>query len=215
MRKKENSDNSKRNDISIFQRIYPFNKSITNQIIFLSICIISSFLALYYILYQGTIDVLIYEGILPSNLNWMLFFIGGSALILFGMLFAPLDESFFMKRDLLDEVTLKIENIEDKFNEELFRDVISIIETYFNELHSNHIYKKNEKLLFLYKQAQINKEFKNSLRKINELQNVSAWDEFNQEINSALSFLEINYEYVLESQKKKLEEISTRSRVQS
>ena len=215
MRKKENSDNSKRNDISIFQRIYPFNKSITNQIIFLSICIISSFLALYYILYQGTIDVLIYEGVLPSNLNWMLFFIGGSALILFGMLFAPLDESFFMKRDLLDEVTLKIENIEDKFNKELFRDVINIIETYFNELHSNHIYKKNEKLLYLYKQAQINKEFKNSLRKINELQNVSAWNEFNQEINSALSFLEINYEYVLESQKKKLEEISTRSRVQS
>ncbi|MHA1563212.1 MAG: hypothetical protein ACTSPA_13930 [Promethearchaeota archaeon] len=215
MRKKENSDNSKRNDISIFQRIYPFNKSITIQIIFLSISIISAFLGLYYILYQGTIDVLIYEGILPSNLNWMLYFIGGSALILLGMLFAPLDESFFIKRALINEVPLKIESIEAKFNEESFSDAINIIETYFNELHSNHLFNKNENLLFLYKQAQINKEFKNSLRKINELQNVSAWDEYNQEFHSALSLLEINYEYVLESQKKKLEEISNRSRVQS
>ena len=215
MRKKENSDNSKRNDISIFQRIYPFNKSITIQIIFLSISIISAFLGLYYILYQGTINFLIYEGILPSNLNWVLYFIGGSALILLGMLFAPLDESFFIKRDLIDEVPLKINCIEAKFNEESFSDAINIIETYFNELHSNHIFNKNEKLLYLYKQAQINKEFKNSLRKINELQNVSAWDEYNQEFHSALSLLEINYEYVLESQKKKLEEISNRSRVQS
>jgi len=69
MRKKENSDNSKRKDISIFQRISPFNKSITIQIIFLSISIISAFLALYYIFYQESIDVFIYEGILPSNLN--------------------------------------------------------------------------------------------------------------------------------------------------
>ena len=213
MRKKESTDNSKKNDISFFQRISPFNKSITIQIIFLLICIISAFLALYYIFYQENIDIFIYEGILPSNLNWILFFLGGSALVLLGMLFMPLDESFFIKKILFENIPLVIKTIEGKFNEELFSDAINHIETYFDELHSNHIFKKNEKILFLYKQAQINKELKNSLRKIIELHKVNAWDEFNQEIHSALDLLENNYEYVLESQKQKLEEISNRSRI--
>ena len=212
MRKNENIDKSKRNDISFFRRISPFNKSITIQIIFLSISIISAFLALYYIFYQENIDVFIYEGILPSNLNWMLYFIGGSVFVLIGMLFMPLDDTYYLKRELLDRIPVIIKNIEPKFNEELFHDSISIIETYFNELHSNHIFKKNEALLRLYKQAQINKEFKNSLRKINELYEVHAWNEFNQEIHSAVNLLENNYENFLESQKKKLETLSQHSR---
>jgi len=213
MRKKENSDNSKRNDVSFFQRISPFNKSLTIQIIFLSICIISASLALYYIFYQGNIDIFIYEGILPNNLNWMLFFIGGSAFILFGLLFTPLDESFFIKRALFDKIPLVLKNIDAKFNEELFNDAISIIESYFNELLANHIYKKNEKLLLFYKQALINKNFQILLKKINDLYNVNALREFTQEIRSALQLIENDHEYILESQKKKLEEISNRSRV--
>ncbi|QEE15726.1 hypothetical protein DSAG12_01553 [Promethearchaeum syntrophicum] len=212
MRKKENTNNSKREDISFFQRISPFNKSIMIQIIFLSISIISAFLALYYISYQESIDILIYEGILPSNLNWMLYFIGVSSLILIVILFMPLDDSFNLKRELLDRIPDLKEEIEAKFNEELFKDSINLIETYFDELDSNHIFKKNEELLRLYKQAQINKEFKNTLRKINELFLVNAWDEFNQEVHSALIILENNYENILESQKIKLEEFSKRSR---
>ena len=213
MRKKENSDNSKRNDNSFFQQISPFNKSINIQIISLSIGIISTFLGLYYIFYQQSIDVFIYEGILPYNLNWMLFFIGGSALALIGLLFTPIDESFFIKKELIDKVPLLLEDIEVKFHEESFHDAINIIETYFDELHSIHIFKKNEKLLFLYKQAQINNNLKILLKKMNELLNANALREFTQEIRSALTLIEINNEYILESQKKKFEEISNRSRI--
>ena len=215
MRKKENNDKSNRNDISFFQRISPLNKSLTIQIIFLTICILSASLALYYIFYQENIDIFIYEGILPSNLNWMLFFIGGSAFVLFGMLFAPLDESFFIKRELVEKITIVLKNVEAKFNEELFNDAINIIESYFNELLTNHIYKKNEKLLLVYKQALINKNFQILLKKINDLYNVNALREFTQEIRSAMQLIENDHEYILESQKKKLEEISNRSSVQS
>ena len=215
MGKKENNDNSKRNDISFFQRISPLNKSLTIQIIFLTICILSASLALYYIFYQENIDIFIHEGILPSNLNWMLFFIGGSAFILFGMLFAPLDESFFIKRELFEKITLVLKNIEAKFNDELFNDAIDIIESYFNELLTNHIYKKNEKLLLVYKQALINKNFQILLKKINDLYNVNALREFTQEIRSAMQLIENDHDYILESQKKKLEEISNRSSIQS
>jgi len=182
---------------------------------FLTICILSASLALYYIFYQENIDIFIYEGILPSNLNWMLFFIGGSAFILFVMMFAPLDESFFIKRELFEKKTLVLKNVEAKFNEELFNDAIDIIESYFNELLTNHIYKKNEKLLIVYKQALINKNFKILLKKINDLYNVNALREFTQEIRSAMQLIENDHEYILESQKKKLEEISNRSSVQS
>ena len=215
MRKKENIDNSKRNDISFFQRISPFNKSITIQIIFLSICIISAFLALYYILYQESIDIFIYEGILPSSLNWILFFTGGSVFILFGMLFVPLDESFFIKKELIDKVPVLLKNIELKFSEDLFNDAINIVESYFIELQTNHIFKKNEKLLLFYKQALINKNFQILLKKINDLLNVNAIIDFNQEVQTAFSIMENESEYILESQKKKLEELSQRSRVQS
>ena len=213
MRKKENTDHSKRNDNSFFQQISPFNKSIKIQIISLSISIISASLGLYYIFYQQSIDVLIYEGILPYNLNWMLYVIGGSVLALVGLLFMPLDESFFIKKELIDKIPLIIKNIEVKFREELFYDAINIIETYFDELHSIHIFKKNEKLLFLYKQAQINNNLKNLLKKMNELLNFNALREFTQEIRSALALIEINNEYILESQKKKFEEILNRSRI--
>lgn len=215
MRKNENIHKSKRNDISFFQRISPFNKSFTVQIIFLTICILSASLALYYFFYQESIDIFIYEGILPSNLNWMLFFIGGSTFILFGMLFAPLDESFFIKRELFDKIPIVLKNIEVKFNNELFNDAINIIESYFNELLANHIYKKNEKLLHVYKQALINKNFKILLKKINDLLNANAINDFNQEYNSALTIIENDDDYILESQKKKLEEITKHSRVQS
>ena len=213
MRKKENTDHSKRNENSFFQQISPFNKSITIQIISLSICIISSFLGIYYIFYQQSIDVLIYEGILPYNLNWVLYFIGGSVLALIGLLFMPLDESFFIKKELIDKVPLLLEDIEVKFQEELFHDAIIIIETYFDELHSIHIFKKDEKLLFLYKQAQINNNLKIVLKKMNDLLNVNALREFTQEIRSALTLIENNNEYILESQKRKFEEISNRSRI--
>jgi len=214
MRKNENIDKSKGNDISFFQRISPLNKSLTIQIIFLTICIISASLALYYIFYQENIQIFIYEGILPNNLNWMLYFIGGSAFVLFMMLFAPLDESFFIKRELFDKIPLVLKNIEVKFSEELFNDVINIIESYFNELLSNHIFKKNDKLLHVYKQALINKNFKILLKKINDLLNVNAINDFNQELKSALSIMENDDDYILESQKKKLEEITKHSRVQ-
>jgi len=214
MIKNENIDKSNRNNISFFQRISPLNKSLTIQIIFLTICIISASLALYYIFYQENIQIFIYEGILPSNLNWMLFFIGGSGFVLFVMLFAPLDESFFIKRELFDKIPLVLESIDIKFSEELFNDAINIIESYFNELLKNHIFKKNDKLLHVYKQALINKNFKILLKKINDLLNVNAINDFNQELNSALSIMENDDDYILESQKKKLEEITKHSRVQ-
>ena len=213
MRKKENDDNLKRNDISIFQQISPFNKSIMIQIISLSISIISAFLGLFYIFYQQSIDEFIYEGILPYNLNWILYFIGGSALALIGLLFTPIDESFFIKKELIDKVPLLIKNIEVKFHEDLFHDAINVIESYFDELHSNHIFKKDEKLLFLYKQAQINNNLKILLKKMNELLNVNALREFTQEIRSALILFENDNGYILESQKKKFEEILNRSRI--
>jgi hypothetical protein len=213
MRKKENTDKLKGNDISFFQRISPLNKSLTIQIIFLTICIISASLALYYIFYQENIQIFIYEGILPNNLNWMLFFIGGSAFVLFVMLFAPLDEPFFIKRELVDKITLVLKNIDVKFSEELFNEAINIIESYFNELLANHIYKKNEKLLHVYKQALINKNFKILLKKINDLYNVNSLREFTQEIRSALILIENEDDYILESQKKKLKELSNRSKV--
>ncbi len=213
MRKKENTDKSKRNDISFFQHISPFNKSLTIQIIFLSISIISAFLSLYYIFYQDSIEIFISEGITPRNLTWMLYFIGGSAIIILGLLFMPLDESFFIKRDLIDKTPHILKRIEAKFNDELFGDAISIVETYFNELHTIHIFKKNEKLLFLYKQAQINKKLKILIKKINDLLNVNAMDDFKHEFQSALTLIENDNKYILESQKKKLEEISQRSRI--
>lgn len=205
-------DNSKRNNISFFQHISLFNKSLTVQIIFLSISIISTFLALYYVYYQNSIEIFISEGVIPRNLNWMLFFIGGSAIILLSLLFMPIDESFFKKRDLIDKIPHVVKNIEAKFIEESFGEAISIIETYFDELYTIHVFKKNEKLLFLYKQAQINKKLKILLKKINDLLSVNALDDFNQEFQSALTLIENNNGYILESQKKKLEEISNRSR---
>ena len=169
-------------------------------------------MGLFYIFYQQSIDGFIYEGILPYNLNWILYFIGGSALVLIGLLFTPIDESFFIKKELIDKVPLLIKKIEAKFNEELFKDAINIIETYFDELHSIHIFKKDEKLLFLYKQAQINNNFNILLKKMNELLNFNALREFTQEIRSALILIENDNGYILESQKKKFEEISNRSR---
>ena len=169
-------------------------------------------MGLFYIFYQQSIDEFIYEGILPYNLNWMLYFIGGSVLVLIGLLFTSIDESFFIKKELIDKVPLLIKNIEVKFQEELFSDAINIIETYFDELHSIHIFKKDEKLLFLYKQAQINNNFNILLKKMNELLNFNALREFTQEIRSALILIENDNGYILESQKKKFEEISNRSR---
>ena len=215
MGKKENIDKSNRNNISFYQRISPLNKSLTIQIIFLTISILSASLALYYYFYQENIDFFIYEGILPSNLDWMLFFIGGSTFVLLGLLFGPLDESFFIKRELFDKIPFVLKNIKLKFNEELFDEAINIIELYFTELHTNNIYKKNEKLLLLYKKALINKNFKTLLKKINDLHNVNALREFTQEIRSAMQLIENDHEYILESQKKKFEEISNRSSVQS
>ena len=120
---------------------------------------------------------------------------------------------FSKKKELIDKNLLVIKNVEVKFNEELFNDAINVIETYFDELNSNRIFKKNEKLLYLYKQAQINKKLKIQLKKINGLLKFNALDEFNQEIHSALILIENDYEYILESQKKKFEEILNRSRI--
>jgi len=212
MEKNENTDNSKSNNISFFQNISLFNKSLTIQIIFLSISIVSAFLALYYVHYQDFIEIFISEGITLRNLNWMLFFMGGSAIILISLLFMPLDESFFKKRDLIDKIPKGVKNIEAKFNEELFGEAIKTLESYLDELHTNNIFKKNEKLLFLYKQAQINKKLKILLKKINDLLKFNAIDDFNQDYQSALTLIENNYKYILESQKKKLEEISNGSR---
>ena len=215
MEKINHSENRMISELSFFQRFSPFNKSFAIQFIFLSISIIAAFLGLYYIFYQQSIDMFIHEGILPYNLDWMLYFIGGSFIILIGLLFAPLDDLFFKRKELLDKIPFLQKEIEGKFSEEAFNEAMEIIESYFDELYTLHIYKKNDELLLLYKQAQINKKLKNMLRKAEKLLKVNAFADFREESQMITRFIEFNYKFILENQKRKFEEILRMSRINS